>query len=533
MDLDGHKNCVTTVVFTSDGSKIVSGSADHTIKLWDGITGEYLSPLESHTNCITSIAISAGDKYIVSSSSDHTIKIWDIETKRVLHEKRFERGQINSVTCINDPIGVVYNENKSIGLWRYESNYTEMLYDHNAIVKCCKYADGYVASGSDDGEIKVWKSSTRSLYSVFAPDSPPVVSIALCNFKMIAAFENCSIRVWRLNEKSCSVTGKISNCDVKINCITFTHDSNATIFGSKNCSLKIVRHVSEEGFMTDCLLLPSEACSVACNHNTSKLVAGFVDGKLTMWDIKSDLKFLPKENVVTGNIEELSSQCELLANRLDSLKRELADVSNEREVVESLLKQERTEMVVLQSQTDEVVKSKAEVEELLRQKRAEMVALKDEMVKSKAEVEDAIRKLRLEYDNLKLSADEELSLSNQTTKDFQFKNSSNQSLSIKGAVGFIADGIWSGLFTENYNFTLYKRHVIVKESITSRLRDIKSESNILKKLNENEDSCCVKLYGMNFEAKPQFIVLEHFGCCLLYTSPSPRDRTRSRMPSSA
>eukprot|EP00656_Telonema_subtile_P026875 TRINITY_DN28856_c0_g1_i1.p2 TRINITY_DN28856_c0_g1~~TRINITY_DN28856_c0_g1_i1.p2 ORF type:complete len:148 (-),score=40.88 TRINITY_DN28856_c0_g1_i1:6-449(-) len=24
-----------------------------------------------------------------------------------------------------------------------------------------------------------------------------------------------------------------------------------------------------------------------------------------------------------------------------------------------------------------------------------------------------------------------------------------------------------------------------------------------------------------------------FGCCLLYTSPSPRDRTRSRMPSSA
>ena len=27
--------------------------------------------------------------------------------------------------------------------------------------------------------------------------------------------------------------------------------------------------------------------------------------------------------------------------------------------------------------------------------------------------------------------------------------------------------------------------------------------------------------------------LGSFGCCLLYTSPSPRDRTRSRMPSSA
>ena len=29
------------------------------------------------------------------------------------------------------------------------------------------------------------------------------------------------------------------------------------------------------------------------------------------------------------------------------------------------------------------------------------------------------------------------------------------------------------------------------------------------------------------------IVLQLNKCCLLYTSPSPRDRTRSRMPSSA
>ena len=32
----------------------------------------------------------------------------------------------------------------------------------------------------------------------------------------------------------------------------------------------------------------------------------------------------------------------------------------------------------------------------------------------------------------------------------------------------------------------------------------------------------------HFETNP-----EEIRCCLLYTSPSPRDRTRSRMPSSA
>ena len=48
------------------------------------------------------------------------------------------------------------------------------------------------------------------------------------------------------------------------------------------------------------------------------------------------------------------------------------------------------------------------------------------------------------------------------------------------------------------------------------------EGNILNSLN-NIYAC----YNLNF------VTNEPNGTCLLYTSPSPRDRTRSRMPSSA
>ena len=37
----------------------------------------------------------------------------------------------------------------------------------------------------------------------------------------------------------------------------------------------------------------------------------------------------------------------------------------------------------------------------------------------------------------------------------------------------------------------------------------------------------------NFMAEPNPGIFEDSHSCLLYTSPSPRDRTRSRMPSSA
>ena len=43
-------------------------------------------------------------------------------------------------------------------------------------------------------------------------------------------------------------------------------------------------------------------------------------------------------------------------------------------------------------------------------------------------------------------------------------------------------------------------------------------------------------YGLNFEIKSELAggaSLDQFNDCLLYTSPSPRDRQKSRMPSSA
>ena len=43
----------------------------------------------------------------------------------------------------------------------------------------------------------------------------------------------------------------------------------------------------------------------------------------------------------------------------------------------------------------------------------------------------------------------------------------------------------------------------------------------------------VKLFRIFRQSVAKFVVFEFFSHCLLYTSPSPRDATLSRMPSSA
>ncbi|KAJ6564303.1 WD40-repeat-containing domain protein, partial [Mycena capillaripes] len=85
--LEGHTNWVTSVAFSPDGKRIVSGSYDHTVRIWDAETGAALrEPLEGHTNSVTSVAFSPDGNRIVSGSYDATVRIWDAETGAALRE---------------------------------------------------------------------------------------------------------------------------------------------------------------------------------------------------------------------------------------------------------------------------------------------------------------------------------------------------------------------------------------------------------------------------------------------------------------
>ena len=64
--------------------KIISGSVDRTIKIWDANTGICLQTLKGHSDGVTSVAFSPDGTRIISGSYDKTIKIWDANTGQCL-----------------------------------------------------------------------------------------------------------------------------------------------------------------------------------------------------------------------------------------------------------------------------------------------------------------------------------------------------------------------------------------------------------------------------------------------------------------
>jgi WD40 repeat protein len=83
--LSGHAHNVRSVTFSSDGTSLVSGSDDKTLKLWDVQTGGVIKTFHGHTHLICSVSISSNHTTIASGSYDGTIRLWNIQAGECCH----------------------------------------------------------------------------------------------------------------------------------------------------------------------------------------------------------------------------------------------------------------------------------------------------------------------------------------------------------------------------------------------------------------------------------------------------------------
>ena len=59
---------VGSVAFSPDGTHLLSGSPDKTLKLWDAATGELIRTFEGHAGGVTSVAFSPDGTRLLSGS---------------------------------------------------------------------------------------------------------------------------------------------------------------------------------------------------------------------------------------------------------------------------------------------------------------------------------------------------------------------------------------------------------------------------------------------------------------------------------
>jgi len=96
------ENTITAVAFSSDGKRVLTGSADHTLRLWNATSLARDREFKGHSDAITSVAFSPNGQRILSGSKDRTVRLWDAASGALVHTFKDHGGEVTSVAFSPD-----------------------------------------------------------------------------------------------------------------------------------------------------------------------------------------------------------------------------------------------------------------------------------------------------------------------------------------------------------------------------------------------------------------------------------------------
>ncbi|KZT54162.1 WD40 repeat-like protein [Calocera cornea HHB12733] len=297
--LMGHDGAVMSVALSLDGALLASGSADKTIRLWDVQTGTCtMEPLTGHDDEVVSVVFSPDGKRIVSSSLDHTVRIWDVQSgKPTLGPLIGHAGPVWSLAVSPDGTRIASGSRDSmIRIWNLQTGATigdPLQGHHKGTIRTVAFSpDGTrIVSGADDYTILIWDSQTGAVLGkplkghrstiwclAFSPDGKQLVS----------GSDDKTIRTWAV-ETGAVVGDPLKGHDDGVFFVAFLPDGARIVSGSMDNTIRIwdIQNGTASGEQQKGHDAP--VMSVTFSPDGTQIASGSEDYTIRRWDAHTGL----------------------------------------------------------------------------------------------------------------------------------------------------------------------------------------------------------------------------------------------------
>ncbi|KAK3814003.1 MAG: WD40-repeat-containing domain protein [Benniella sp.] len=210
--LAGHREKVLEIVYSPQGNLVASyASNDTTVRLWDAETGVCLRILACHWDPIRSVAFSPNGDRIISGSNDAIVRIWDIRV-RISQRTSSSHNNRDVIMVECSPKGdqvASCSKDMTVRLWDVATGACRyILRGHSDAVRCIAYSpqETQIASGSDDTTVRLWDVETGGCTHTLTGHSDVVTGIVYSSGRrdQLASYSHDNtVRLWNMRSGEC------------------------------------------------------------------------------------------------------------------------------------------------------------------------------------------------------------------------------------------------------------------------------------------------------------------------------------------
>jgi WD40 repeat protein len=281
----GHRGPVYSAAFTSDGTSLVTGGDDGTVRLWNAVTGEQQRELGSYGEVFAwAVAAHKSQRFAASGGHDGDVSVYDLGTGNRVAS--FSSSRIWSIDFAPDGQLLAFGTDKAITIvnWRTGDLVNNIAIEGGPVTSVRYSADGTQFITAEGDRVVVRNAQNFTVIRTILTGQQQVYAADISPDKQVIASGGADFRVrtWDAN------TGNLLNTSptyiAAITCIDFAPSGARFVAASGDGSAKVFKTTSLE-LLNSFTSGPNFLYNASFDATGNRLATGGTDGYARVWNL--------------------------------------------------------------------------------------------------------------------------------------------------------------------------------------------------------------------------------------------------------
>ncbi|EJD38231.1 WD40 repeat-like protein, partial [Auricularia subglabra TFB-10046 SS5] len=299
-----HAGTVTCLSSSGSGTRVVSGSSDCTVRIWDIGSEHIIASRTGHTGGpVHAAAVSPNGRQIAYVNTEHEIRLWNpasaasIQTSPILSAERFVEIICIAYSPRGDHLAAGYG-NGTIQIWETatRSPVRKPLAGHEDLVSAVAFSpDGLqVASASHDGTICIWYlgegyTHAASQRVILRGHTSSVTSVCFSHdgARVVSGSADRTLRLWVLRDSLWQGEHLLQGHVGRINSVACAPSGTLVASASDDSTVRLWDAATGEPVGAPFRGHRGYVLSVSFVRDGTSLASGSGDKTIRFWDLGS------------------------------------------------------------------------------------------------------------------------------------------------------------------------------------------------------------------------------------------------------